>query len=252
MQNISKIILDGKKRKIFFNGSCLEIVKLCEAMCCREWDINLSYDELNSSLYKAEIFCTLTRNNCENQKISCMNREYRLKRKKDGSCIYLSSENKCHIYKKRPKVCKDFSCKGGWILSSVAPYAKKNNLKEATSELVADKIVSQKLKFDMCFIINPLIDLKSVFYLKEKNELVFRERIINRCNLYSFSSKFHNPTMNDDSLFYLIKLFNGQNILGNIYQSVKKKYNLDLSKEDFLKIVELLFLRQIIIFKCAK
>ncbi len=252
MQELNKVILDGKNKKVFFNGSCLKIIKLCEAMCCRKCDVNISYDELKFGLYKAEIFCTLTREKCKNQKISCMNRGYRLKVKKDGSCIYLSSENKCSIYKKRPNVCKDFSCKGGWRISSAAPYAKKNNLKNSMSKSVVNKIVLQKLRLDMHFIKNPLIDLKCVFYLKEKKELVFSEKLINQCNLFSFRSKFNNPAMNDDSLFYLIKLFNGKNNLEDIYRNVKKKYNLGLSKEDFLKIVGLLFIHQIIIFKYTK
>jgi Fe-S-cluster containining protein len=252
MQKLSKVILDGKKRKMFFDGSCPEVVKLCEAMCCREWNINLSYDELKSGLYKSEIFCTLSGDKCENPKISCMNREYRLKKKEDGSCVYLNSDNECLIYKKRPKVCKDFSCKEGWKTSWVDSPITKNNSEEMAGKPLVDGRLLEKLKFDMVFIINPLIELKGIFYLKEEDKIIFLEKIVGRCNLYSFNLKFYNPTMDDNSLFYLINLFNGKNNLEDTYQSTKKKYNLDLPKESFLKIIGLLFENNIIVFKSAK
>lgn len=253
MKSFNKVILDGRNRKVFFNGSCLGVVKLCEAMCCRQWNVNLDNNEFKSGLYKADVFCKLNKDNCKNKNISCMNRGYQLKRKKDNSCIYLSSNNKCQIYQKRPKVCVDFSCKAGWMLSSVAAQTvNKDDLKNTQSKSDAGKFLRENLKFDMFFIINPLIELKGVFYLKEKNELVFLKKVIYGCNLSSFNAKFNNPVLNDNSLFYVIKLFNGRNDLKSIYRSANNKYSLGLSKKCFLKIVELLFLHQIIIFKYTK
>ena len=242
MRNLNKMILDGKNRKVYFDGSCLEVAKLCEAMCCRQWVVNLDNDEFRSGLYKTVVFCKLHKDSCKNIKISCMNREYQLERKKDGSCIYLSPNNKCSIYKKRPKVCVDFSCKEGWMLSREAAKSEPDN----------GRFVRQNLKFDMFFIINPLIGLKGVFYLKEKKDLFFLEKVIYGCGLLSLHSKFNNPVISGDSLFYIIKLFNGKNDLKDIYRIVKKKYNSNLPKECFLKIVELLYLHQIIIFKHTK
>lgn len=244
MKDFSKVILDSKKRKIFFKGRCLEVLDLCQAMCCRKWDVYISDAELQSNLYKARVDCALIRKDCRNKKISCVNRISILQKKEDDACIYLNSQNKCSIYEHRPLACSTFTCKKGWVISTVMqgePPKFKKTLKQI--------YFTQRLKDDMQFILHPLTGLKTLFYLKEKGLITFVKKMVNKCGLITSKASFHHPALNDDNLLYLINLFDGQNTLKDIRQSVNKKYNLNLSKEDFYEILWLLSSHNIIIFK---
>ncbi len=250
MVDFKKIRIDGKNRKVFFEGSCRQAIDLCQAMCCRQWDVYLDRDEFSSGLYRARAFCKLDKNKCSNLKISCANRGYQLLKKPDNSCIYLNHSNKCVIYKIRPRVCADFSCKGGWRLSSAAAL-NKDNLQQVNLALI-DKPLRQNLRWDMIFILNPLIKIKKVLYLREKKELVLLGETVFGCKLSSFSFKIPDPKISDNVLFRLVQLFDGKNSLLDIYRSLRKNHSIALTKVDFLNITQLLFLRQIIIFKCPK
>lgn len=43
-----------------------------------------------------------------------------LKRKPDGSCIYLQPDNKCGIYERRPLICREFDCRIQYLTQSRA------------------------------------------------------------------------------------------------------------------------------------
>jgi Fe-S-cluster containining protein len=251
MQRFGPVVLDGKKKQILFKGNCLQVNKFCQAMCCRSWNIVVSLQEFRSGSFDAEVFCVLNNKECLNKKINCMNRSYRLKKKKDGSCIYLNSKNSCLIYAKRPQVCMDFSCKDGWELHSQASVANRDKPGTKKGKTLNDYLM-ENLKFDMLFVANPLIEAKTLFYFKEKGEIVLMAKIFGGCDWSPFKMEFHNCPLDDKGLLYLIGLFDGRNILSDILRSVNEKFNLNLSEAGFARIVGLLLQHNLIIFKNPK
>lgn len=41
-----------------------------------------------------------------------------LPRKADGRCVYLDVNNRCRIYERRPRVCREFNCLCGYKLTA--------------------------------------------------------------------------------------------------------------------------------------
>lgn len=74
--------------------------------CCRLFLINLNKKEWGSGWFQTELkeFDT-----GEDFSIVQKYGGNILRQKKDGSCIYLKN-NLCSIHKRRPQVCRDFSC----------------------------------------------------------------------------------------------------------------------------------------------
>ena len=118
--DLARIEFDGKQRKVVFRGDCQEMRSVCQAMCCREWEVGISAEEFASGRYEAEVLCVMTDKTCPVVSQSCINRRYRLSKSEDKSCVYLE-ENRCRIYEERPRTCRDFLCQGGWRLASVFP-----------------------------------------------------------------------------------------------------------------------------------
>ena len=201
MNSLSKLTLDGEKRKLTLNGRCFEVLDLCKAMCCRRWDVSLLPEEIKSGLYKIQIFCFSTDKNCENELLSCLYREYRLEKKSDGACVYLNKKNKCSIYGKRPKACRKFNCKQGWELSSIyRPLEDKININnnKLIGNYCSQNLVKQKLFFvhakiekdfthklndKMLFVLSPLEKVENLFYLKRKNKVIVFFKAVDKCGL---------------------------------------------------------------------
>lgn len=119
-KDLAQVEIDGTKRKIVFHGDCLELLAVCRAMCCREWEVSISPKEYASGRFNAEAICLLTDKICSEPGQSCINLKYRLCRLPDKSCVYLQDDH-CRIYAERPRTCRVFQCKGGWRLTSVYP-----------------------------------------------------------------------------------------------------------------------------------
>lgn len=81
-----------------------DICLFCDAICCKENYVPLTEGEVKSGKYDA-VFNSIF--NFETKKLES---GYFLKRKKDGSCIYLNELNLCTIWKERPTACRIYIC----------------------------------------------------------------------------------------------------------------------------------------------
>lgn len=242
MKKPSKISFDPSTRKIDLDGSnCLDVIDVCQAMCCRGvFNIDISREEFESGKYKSHPFCLLTGGMCENDRISCSSRKYRLEKKEDGSCIYLDEESMCSIHESSPTACKEFICTGGWKIDFDF---------EASEQKL--KLKREKLEDDMVFIPNPLIKLKKLFYSQERKEITLVKCPINKCGTVTERHFFDDPKLDDDSILFFTGLFDGKKALKDIRLAMEDKYHLDLSKETFDKLIRMLSDRGIIVFRHA-
>lgn len=232
-----RIELDGKKRKLLLQGSCLELRPLCAAACCRAWRVPLSLEEYQSGLYQAEPICVLTDKVCDKPVAVCINRVYQLKRNADGACVHLDEASQCSIYENRPKVCRDFSCQGGWQLVSVFPLGGDD--KTAAPKLEKETFV-QRLTDDMVFVTHPLIKLHAVFCLPAKGEIVFVKEMVGACGKFNTRDAFPYPQLNDESALALINFFNRKDTLKEIRQRFCAQHAVNLTPGEFYDIVWLL------------
>lgn len=81
-----------------------DICLFCDAPCCKENFVPLTDEEVKSKKYEM-VFESIF--NFETKKV---NTGYFLKRKKDGSCIYLNEFDMCTIWKDRPLSCRIYFC----------------------------------------------------------------------------------------------------------------------------------------------
>lgn len=91
---------DSYKKKEFISDICY----FCNAPCCKENFVPLTDKEVKSKKYDVvyeSIF------NLETKKITA---GYYLRRKKDGSCIYLNKFDLCTIWRERPLACRIYVC----------------------------------------------------------------------------------------------------------------------------------------------
>lgn len=236
MADLSHMECDGKNRKIIFHGNCFDLLPVCEAMCCREWDVNLSSMEYESRLYQADEICLLTSEECTEGKAVCIDRIYRLKKKEDGSCFFLDENNRCGIYENRPGVCRKFNCRRGWHMSPLVPA---DNDKESNSILSKEKFI-ERLRDDLVFILQPLLRMTSLIYLEESGEILFIKEKIGRCKKICTKAKYRNPKLNEEHLVYLLDLFRRKETLQDTYERFCRQYKVALEKTEFYEIVWML------------
>ena len=95
-----------------------------------------------------------------------------LKKLKNKACFYLKPDNRCSIYFKRPKVCRDFTCRTGWKLSS----ADAGRLKPSDQRKIqksAQKRFMEKITPDARFTPVKDVRLKLCYYQPEKKKIFF-------------------------------------------------------------------------------
>lgn len=235
--------LSGRERKLVLNGSCLELLPWCEGMCCRRWDVSLSQQECESGTYDAERVCLLSMDLCKEDSPSCPSRRLRLKRKSDESCIYLQ-ENKCSIYDKRPQVCRDFTCKGGWHLPSAFPSESSESTSPAKS---SKEQFMASLKDGLIFVMHPLVRLVTLFYLKEKKTVVFVTKLAGTCGESTIREAFINPHLEEKDLLDLVSLFETKESLGEVRRRFAAEHARALEKPEFDEVVWLLSKSRIIV-----
>jgi Fe-S-cluster containining protein len=227
-------------------GTCLELLPLCKGFCCRVYKIiPISVDEYQSGLYdEVDIFCSLSEKQCTNNTYTCIYRNFLLKRKEDGSCIYQNSSNKCRIQEHKPGVCRNFSCQGGWRLTSVFPLEGQN--KSFGTKIEKEDFI-ERLRDEMIFILHPLLKLHTVFYLKTKEEIIFVKEMIGMCGKFNTRETFHHPQLDDDLLIALINLFGSKDTLKDIRERFCDQQTVNLTKKEFYEIVWLLNKHNIIL-----
>lgn len=249
MYENSKVKIDLRNVKIIFNGPCSEVRDVCQAICCRkEWDIFLSNEEFHSGLYQANTVCAVTQKECKNELTSCINRKYRLQKKEDKSCIYLNDKNECSIHSNKPDVCRVFVCRE-WTLIPCDSANDKTKKGDIHNDDLWKRHFIDKLNDRLQFIMNPSRKLLTFFYSKQRKEVVFFEKMVSYCSPITSKAYFDYPVLDDESLFYLVKSFNGENTLGEIRKRVNEKYHLGITEREFYAIVWLLCKNNLIIPK---
>jgi len=234
MQKGSEPLYFLPQRHLFrLQGSCAQLRDTCQSMCCRQWDIALHTEEYRSGLYKAETYCTLTKKECVHPKGTCVQRGFRLRKKNDGSCEYLTAENICTIYAHRPLVCRNFSCESGWRL---IPAGRENWGADAFTDTADAVTYTEKAGWDMKLTRNPLIVVeKSSYNTKEKHlELSIRPR--RSCHKRVLVIEMRNP-MTAIQLDSIIRCFNGRMALRDIHERFQSKNNISYPKKAFLSFV---------------
>jgi hypothetical protein len=200
--------LDAKSRKLVFIGPCLDVTHECRAMCCREWDVGIVPSEHASGHYDSETFCKVDNSACIEKPDFCMNQQHRLKKRGDGSCVYLNEESMCSIYEKRPGVCRNFSCVNGWRLTSVAQTpgpAGTGHVVPGQGETFAKECTGAAV-----FIANPLVALKTVFYDDREKEIVLVVKHISKCTVTTIKRTVDAGQLTDERITGLFGFFNGR------------------------------------------
>lgn len=235
--DLTKIEFNGKQRKVIFHGDCQEMRNVCQAMCCREWEVGISAEEFASGRYEAEVLCALTDKTCLEVSRSCINRRYRLSKREDRSCVYLE-ESHCRIYEERPRTCRDFLCQGGWRLASVFPVTSASSGQKPP--LLSKEIFMEHVTEDMTFVLHPLLKLHTVFYLKPRQEIIFVKEMVGACGKFNTRDSFDFPQLDDSRIMALIELFGRKEPLEKIYRSYCEQDTAILTLKEFYEILWLL------------
>ena len=225
-------------------GSCTEVRPLCEAMCCREWDVDLSAAERDAKVYQVDTLCILTDRACEKKVDACVSRRYRLKKKGDGSCVYLAEDNRCSNYENRPSVCREFSCQGGWRLGSVFPTDAPG--KDTAAKIEKAGFVG-RLRDDMIFVLHPLLKLHTVFYLEAKREIIFVKEMAGACGKFNTREDYYHPGLREEHILGLVGLLDKKEPLSQVRECLRNQYGLDLAIGDFYELIWLLNRQNVIL-----
>ncbi|MBN1543322.1 YkgJ family cysteine cluster protein [candidate division KSB1 bacterium] len=242
--NLGRIEIDGKSRKVIFHGECLEMLDICHAACCRDWDVGISAKEFHSGHYLAKALCRLTAKECLSLQINCRHRTYRLDKHPDGRCIYLENDL-CSIYENRPQVCRDFQCQSGWRLVSVFPHKRVSA--DLTPKKLDCDLFLEKIKDDAVFVLHPLIKLHALFYLPTRQEIIFIKEIVGGCGKFNTREALNCPQLDEAKLQLLIDLFNRKESLGQLYNRFCAESKSELTRNEFLTVVWLLNKHQIVL-----
>lgn len=250
MPNNPKYELDGKNRKLTLKGACLDLLDICKGMCCRKWNVPIQESEFTAGSYNAKKVCVIDGNDCTNKRQHCINRQFRLAQKDDGSCVYLGDDNRCSIYDRRPQVCRNFNCKNGWEISTTCPPPRQSARGPKDSAAPeTHKTYETPPDGDMTYLANPLARLKTIFFAKDKKKISFVVKPIDKCSFTTFSADFDYPSLGEDSLRRLIALFDGTNTVEEARRRINAEYGARLTADEMSRIVQLLHLRGIIIFR---
>jgi Fe-S-cluster containining protein len=246
MKVLTDVELDVEKGRItLFRGKCIDELPNCEAMCCRICSTVIPTSaELQSGGYEISKICLLTEKECEKEVEICINREHRLKKRPDGSCIYLDEDSRCSIYENQPQMCRTFFCRGGWHLAGTFPEderAETTPIKMERADFVA------RVRDDMTFVPHPLLKLHTVFYAKAKEQITFLKEMVGTCGRFYTRDSFQYPQLDDDLLLRLIHLFDSKDTLQEIRQRFCDRHGVNLTKGEFYEIVWLLNKHQIVL-----
>jgi len=229
--------VDGTSRKLIFHGDCQVMRPVCKAMCCRhEWSVPLSAEEHASGQYESEVFCLLSYKTCKKTARACVHHRFRLHKREDKSCIYLE-EDRCQIYARRPEVCRKTTC-SGWILHDLLPATHTLPVKTPPAPL--RETFLDGVNENMTFVLHPLIKLHTIFYIKQRREIVFVKEMIGGCGKFNTKDSFDLPQLDDGTIMSLIDLFGRKETLGKIYRIFCGQNTAELSINEFFGIVWLL------------
>ena len=233
--DLSRLEFDGKDRRIVFHGDCLEMHPICEAFCCRIWPAEMTEEEYASGRWESETVCILTHKPCTDNTRPCLSRQYQLRKREDGCCVYLD-ENRCSIYSDRPKNCSTWHCRDhDWVLSP-GPLKNQPPSNEKNPTLTCETFVKH-MKPNLVFVPHPLLKVHTVFVRKPQHDIIFVKEMVGACGKFTTQDTFDYPRLDDDGVMELIDLFNRKEPLGQIYQDFCVQHPDVLTQQDFFEIV---------------
>ena len=236
--DLSRVEIDGARGAVIFHGACFEMLAVCQAWCCRkDWAVSISAEEYATGQYEADVICALTDKACSAAALPCQHRRYQLSRSADQSCVYLE-DNRCGIYARRPRVCREFVCQGGWRLGVVLPA--DNAPRDSKPPALTQETFTERLTDDAIFVLHPLLKLHTVFYLKPRREIIFVKEMIGACGKFNTRDTFDHPQLDDAQLLSLIDLFNRKEPLREVYRRFCSQHASKLTPQEFHDIVWLL------------
>ena len=231
--------LNGREGLLFFRGTCQEEIENCQAMCCRiKWDVGLTSEECATGTYRYEAICTIDGNKCIGKLPQCINRRHRLANSATECCIYISEDNTCAIYDRRPQVCRDFSCKNGWMLNSVKSLSSELDLKLRPAP--QQKAYLPSLHSEAVLTRNPLVGLKAVFFSPGTGELILVQKPLTKCSVSSSRIILHCRIWSDKSIKAFVDLFDGKLNLETLIAAFGLQESTDFSAEDINEMVQAL------------
>jgi len=256
MKTLPKVAFDRRNRKIYFGGTCDEVRDVCEAMCCRlDWSISVLPEEAERAKLQVRALCFRTETACENVEVPCLHRDYVLGKKPDGTCLYLDRSNRCSIYEHRPKVCRDFSCAGGWNIERSVGSANPARFDGGGSDVQTRdyqrrvrEYVSEKLSVDMKFMVDPRLELKAVIRLAERNEIALIAKTADECRFSSIKADFGFAEIDEGELLRLIGLFQNGATLAHVREGANEKRNSSLGEQELFDLVALLYVLGVLLF----
>jgi len=233
-------LLINEFRLNLIGNSCEECRSICQAICCKfHWPIPLSKQEYHSGQYAAIIICSLSGNDCNRDKDECQYRTYQLRKKDDGSCVYLNESNYCSIHPSRPNVCRNFNCSYSFNLTPT------QNERKPHIKTKAEKI--KTLIDDEILILHPLTRLKGVILQKKLKQIYFLLEIISGCGIFYSYDEIDMPNFEEDHIATLVNLFEQRLPLGSVRTNFLEKYVDVHSNDNFHKLVDILLKHNILI-----
>jgi Fe-S-cluster containining protein len=268
---MERIIFDGENGTISFNGNCEEMRPICKAFCCKlPWTVGLTKEEYESNRFKAEPYCIATGSKCIEKYPDCINRRYRVLKTEKGVCVHLDSENKCSVHEFKPKVCIEFvSCDHGtkWRISPPRNLNKEKDNKTgekmngytssldvkkekgAMSIYTIDRDTFVENINTVRLILNPIYEIKTLFYSPKKGKLTIIVKSISSCAPMTLKDRFNLLDIKEDHLLFILKMFNGKNDIKSIMNIFYKKFNLRVEEKMVNDLSWFLFRHNILLIK---
>lgn len=168
-----------EQRALLFDATCDDAIATCGAICCREWNVNLTPAEHAKGIYHDEPVCQFDQSICHKADITCQQLRWRFKKKADQSCINLQADNRCGIYETRPTVCRLFHCTAGWKLSHAV--RSTGNTEIADANAFQNSVCSTVHQGDLRYIANPSLTFKTLFLDLEKHNATYIVKPFSKC-----------------------------------------------------------------------
>jgi hypothetical protein len=114
---------------------------------------------------------------------------------------------------------------------------------------VDSALIRERLRMDVVFVKNPSVEFRASFYSSENREIVLVVRQIDKCGTASRKAHWENPGIGDDVLSFIITCFDGAHDCFAVRNAVASTFGTQLSDKDFLDIILLLHVQNLIVFK---